>query len=395
MNPRLPNEMRYAALVGAAQAANKVSSLTHSFYRYPARFGETFVREAVQSFSREGETVLDPFCGGGTTVVEALVAGRGAIGADLSELALFITRVKTTPLSQRQLQTIRAWLDDATADVKSLLLAHSDKADARLSNVPGRYRNLLAALRERVHQLPKGHCRTFASCLLLKTGQWAFDGKELLPTPRQMVTRLRESFDEMHVGMTAYANQLRESGASKHQILRRRQLHLCRAETLSLRALGLEKPSVSLVVTSPPYPGVHVLYHRWQVRGRRETRAPFFVTGHEDLGGASAYTIVDRSSKTKERYFASIESSFRAVRALLRDDAYVIQLVSFANAGQSLPQYLAAMANAGLQLCESYLKSSRTLLWRSVPGRRWYARVGAVSDSSASNEVLLVHRKAR
>ena len=29
-----------------------------------------------------------------------------------------------------------------------------------------------------------------------------------------------------------------------------------------------------LVVTSPPYPGIHMLYHRWQVDGRKETDAP-------------------------------------------------------------------------------------------------------------------------
>lgn len=394
MNPRVMDEVRYAALVGAAQAAGKVSSLTHSFYRYPARFGETFVREAVRSFSREGDTVLDPFCGGGTTVVEALVAGRRAIGVDLSELALFIARAKSTPLSPRQLQAVGVWLDEVSKDVKSLISAHEDSGDARLRNLPGHHRNLLARLRRTISQLPRGHCREFAYCLLLKTGQWAFDGKEHLPTPKQIVARLRESFDEMHYGMTAYVDQLRLTGATKQQVFERRRLRLCRAEMLTMQSLGMTEPSVSLVVTSPPYPGVHVLYNRWQVQGRRETTAPFFLTGRRDLGGPSKYTIVDRKTKRPEEYFAAIENSFRSVLALLRPDAHVIQLVSFADAEQSLPSYLDAMTRAGLKLCDSYRRSSKSLHWRHVPSRRWYARVGAVSDSSASNEVLLVHRKA-
>lgn len=394
MNPRATDEVRYAALVGAAQAADKVGSLTHSFYRYPARFGETFVREAIQSFSCEGDTVLDPFCGGGTTVVEALAAGRRVVGADLSELALFVTRAKSTPLTSRQLQIVRLWIDEVTADVKSLLSVHESSGDERLKNVPGIHRNLLSRLRRAIAQLPPGQCQDFASCLLLKTGQWAFDGKEHLPTPKQVVARLRTSFDEMHEGMVAYGDQLRESGATKRQVLRMRRLRLCRAEALTLKSLGMAEPDVSLVVTSPPYPGVHVLYNRWQVQGRRETKAPFFLAGNQDIGGPSKYTITARKSKKPERYFASIEASFRSVSALLRKDAHVIQLVSFADAEQSLPSYLDAMERAGLRLCDSYLRSSKTLHWRSVPGRRWYARVGAVADSSASSEVLLVHRKA-
>jgi len=103
MNLPAEQDLRYVSLLAAANASTKVGSLTHSYYRYPARFGETFVREAVLNFSSPGDTVLDPFCGGGTTLVEALSLGRNAIGSDLSELAIGIARCKTTPLSEAQL----------------------------------------------------------------------------------------------------------------------------------------------------------------------------------------------------------------------------------------------------------------------------------------------------
>ena len=59
MNIVVEHDLRYASLLAAANATTKVGTLTHSFYRYPARFGETFVREAVLNFSREGDGVLD------------------------------------------------------------------------------------------------------------------------------------------------------------------------------------------------------------------------------------------------------------------------------------------------------------------------------------------------
>lgn len=67
---------RIRALLEALYSESPVSGLTHSFYRYPARFSPQFARTAIEAFTQPGDTVFDPFMGGGTTVVEALALGR-------------------------------------------------------------------------------------------------------------------------------------------------------------------------------------------------------------------------------------------------------------------------------------------------------------------------------
>ena len=84
-------------------STDPVSGLTHNFYRYPARFSPDFVRSVLLEFSDIGDLVYDPFMGGGTTLVEAASLGRHCIGTDISSLAAFIARVKTTVLSDAQL----------------------------------------------------------------------------------------------------------------------------------------------------------------------------------------------------------------------------------------------------------------------------------------------------
>ncbi len=90
-------------------STDPVSGLTHNFYRYPARFSPDFVRSVLLEFSKAGDLVYDPFMGGGTTLVEAASLGRHCIGTDISSLAAFIARVKTTVLSDAQLLNVETW----------------------------------------------------------------------------------------------------------------------------------------------------------------------------------------------------------------------------------------------------------------------------------------------
>ncbi|MEO6951509.1 MAG: DNA methyltransferase [Polyangia bacterium] len=68
--------------------------LTHGFHSYPARFHPEVVRTLLAARGTPGALVCDPFCGSGTTLVEALVAGLRGVGSDLNPLALELARMK-------------------------------------------------------------------------------------------------------------------------------------------------------------------------------------------------------------------------------------------------------------------------------------------------------------
>ena len=72
---------------------------THHLHWYPAKMFyriPAVILDALRLPS--GSTVLDPFCGSGTVLVEAISRGYSAIGIDLHPIATLISRVKTTPL---------------------------------------------------------------------------------------------------------------------------------------------------------------------------------------------------------------------------------------------------------------------------------------------------------
>jgi SAM-dependent methyltransferase len=100
-----------ALAVGPDEDATRAH--VHGFHSYPARLHATTARRLVEALAPRGGTVLDPFCGSGTVLVEARLAGRGAIGVDANPLAVELARLKVRGTDEAQ----RATLAEAAARV--------------------------------------------------------------------------------------------------------------------------------------------------------------------------------------------------------------------------------------------------------------------------------------
>ena len=74
------------------------SYITHGYYTYPAKFIPQLASRLIKKYSEQGEIVIDPFMGSGTTVVESLINNRIGIGTDINEIAHLVAKVKATPL---------------------------------------------------------------------------------------------------------------------------------------------------------------------------------------------------------------------------------------------------------------------------------------------------------
>jgi hypothetical protein len=149
-----------------------------------------------------------------------------------------------------------------------------------------------------------------------------------------------------------------------------------------------------LVLTSPPYPGVHVVYHRWQINGRRETPVPFLIAGSRDGAGASHYCLGSRFQPGLSTYFSRLRKSFTGVRTLVGPKSLIVQLVAFSDPTWQLPKYLEEMERAAFAelapSCCTYESLVEGRIWRDVPGRKWYAKNRG--RTGGSREVLLFHR---
>ena len=69
---------------------------------YPTQKPTLLMERIISISTNEGDTVLDPFCGSGTTLVAAKLLGRDSIGIDISEEAVSLTRKRLDSIAKTQ-----------------------------------------------------------------------------------------------------------------------------------------------------------------------------------------------------------------------------------------------------------------------------------------------------
>lgn len=279
--------------LASAKSGNRLG--IHSFHRFFGKLIPAIPASAIELFTEPGDLVFDPFCGSGTTLVEALVRGRDAVGIDINPLAVLISRVKTTRsdpealrlAAKRALREGRVILENGLPEPPYCINIHHWYR-------PGAIREL-AALHAAVGEEPDERARDFLSAVL------------------SAVNRNVSNADPQHV-FPGYSKRLRRLDAERGRIIdvfqtfaRGVDKRIGYLEDLNgklnngaratvLLASADEPPAlgrpVDLVVTNPPY----VSSVRYLETLKLEMSWAGFISGPEE------YRELDRRQFGSERF---------------------------------------------------------------------------------------------
>jgi DNA modification methylase len=88
--------------------------LTHDFHPYFAAYPPVLVSKLLEKYSQEGDSFLDPFMGGGSSIVEGFILKRKTFGLDISPFSKFISETKTTPIevTDKEINTLLGNIKD-------------------------------------------------------------------------------------------------------------------------------------------------------------------------------------------------------------------------------------------------------------------------------------------
>jgi hypothetical protein len=111
LEPELPASRieRVGARLDIPEATATIK-FTHGLHRFPGKFIPQVPRYIFENHLPPTKSILDPFAGSGTTLLEAMLDGRRSIGCDIDPLSVLIVKGKVSPISTAQLLEANAVL---------------------------------------------------------------------------------------------------------------------------------------------------------------------------------------------------------------------------------------------------------------------------------------------
>ena len=288
-----------------------------------------FVPQLVEIFLRKFEptTVCDPFCGSGTTLVEAATLGVNAVGCDISEFNTLMSRVKA---GKYDLRLLEFEVNDILSKAQSpqQLALQEERALYHLSDylkswfAPKALTSLLA-YRELIPNY------TYSDVLRLILSRAARSARRTthfdLDFPKQPQTepyycykhgRICKPTENAAQFLKRYSNdtlkRIREFAAIRRDVA---------ILTITEDSRTVQFPKFDLVVTSPPYVGL-IDYHKQHMYAYELLELEW--KADEEIGPATRGS----SLRAQAEYVDNMAASFSNVKKSLPRDGRMVVIVN-------------------------------------------------------------------
>lgn len=311
--------------------------ITHGYHRYPAKFIPQIVSRLAEKYTKEGDLVVDPFGGCGTTLVESKVMCRPSIGVDINPVAVLITKAKKTPIEpskiEEQFLKLKQKIDSFDKNTKVKAPEH-ERIDYWFK--PEEKRKL-AFLFSEISKIKDQDVRDFFYCgfsnILKNCSIWLQKSnkptRDLKKKPADPFIAFSRQVKAMIRGNADFFNLLQEKNCLKIP---------CDVYCTDARKIPAKSNSVSFIVTSPPYvtsyeyADLHQLTALWfeYTKDLSDFRKRFIGTAYHNKKEAVLNSeiaeeikaeLLKKDNKTAEEvatYFGEMNQVFEEMKRMLK-----------------------------------------------------------------------------
>lgn len=297
--------------------------LTHNFHSYPAKFVPQIPEIVIEKLSKPGDIILDPFCGSGTTLVEAKLLGRNSVGFDINPIAILITKSKTTILNELQFAKVRknvikiqkTFNSHSTNKSKKYEIPHILNVDLWFQK---NVQTELAIIKKIIELEKDMNVRDFMltafSAIITSVSNQISDTKYASTNKNikdgQTVKKFTQKIDNMIERLREFSYQTKNTDAIVHN-----------CSVVSIKPI--KKESIDLIITSPPYANTYdyYLYHRHRMEW---LGYDFRAAQSLEIGSRNKHSDEDMAIQS---YLDSMKSVFTELNRVLKKNKYFVIII--------------------------------------------------------------------
>ncbi len=300
------------------------SYLTHSLHPYPAKFPPQLPKKILEDYAKKGQTVLDPFCGSGTTLVEARIFGANAIGVDVNGLSVLLTLVKSTPLTENQFSVINQFISEIQNDIFSWKF--SGKPVIKIKEIEGQdhwfQKNvseeitfLLNKIKKQSDIVVQNFLKIVLSSIIVRVSNQDSDTRFAAIEKNINDCFTLEQFckkaTEYNSRMTEFSKLVNSST----------ELNVYNADSRNLNFI--QDNSIDIIITSPPYANTYdyYLYHKFR---KRWLDLDVKFAQYNEIGSRREYSSL---KEKKEKWNDDLIKCFKEMHRVLKTNHYAFIVI--------------------------------------------------------------------
>ncbi|MDE1333935.1 DNA methyltransferase [Vibrio aestuarianus] len=355
----------------------KTNEYLHGLHPYPAKFIPQIPRLAINKYTQEGDTVYDPFCGSGTTLVEASALKRRSVGTDNNSVAVLVSKVKTEIYTSDDVNDLRRFLQsfeamlpsaklrrDLVTEDKNFYYWFSTETIDHLSKIKG----LILEVDENLREL----LLSVFSSIIVKVSYQDSDTRYARKDKVITSDEVTRSF----IGKVKKVIKEIDSSLGYCQL----DSKVYQADSRNVSMIDGE--SVDLIVTSPPYLNAYD-YHKYHRQRLHWLDADIKKVRTTEIGSHDQFT---KKNAVAQPYFDDMAMCFSEWHRVLRFGGKCVIVIGDAIVSKS-PVYVADT------FCDILTRQGFSIVERSIRRLKPTNRSFNVKNSRMDSEHVLVLEK--
>jgi DNA modification methylase len=230
---------------------------THCYHNYPAMMIPQIAERILTKYGAGSQLLFDPYCGTGTSLVEANLKGINAIGTDLNPLARLIAKTKTTKLN---LQVLDLYLKEFNDYIFSLMFNFNNKVSIvipRINNIDFWFdktvQEKLAIIKSFINKIEDENVSNFFKIAFSETVRessftrnsefklFRMTAEQIQKFKPDVFGLMQSKLARNHKGLKEFLEQKPKGNSQVYDF------------NTSNKVQHIENESIDIVVTSPPY----------------------------------------------------------------------------------------------------------------------------------------------